>query len=215
MIKGIIYDLDGTIIDTARLHEAAWRSAAESINIQISDDTLAKQKGITNEEGAQIISPSQTKEEIEMLVEKKIEHVTKNTGSMIEMKGIGDVVDELHKKGYQVWICTSAPKEFVMDVISAVALVRKLEDRIVWREMYKEGKPSPEPLLFTLQQMGLQASEAIFVGDAWSDYRASMAAGIPFIYFCPASITPDSVIPSSIPRLENHSDIFQYLDKNE
>jgi len=214
MIKGVIYDLDGTMIDTARLHEAAWQSAAESMGIQVSDDTLAKQKGITNEEGAQMISASRDKEETEMLVEKKNEHVTKNVGSMVEMKGIGEVVDELARRGYQVWICTSASKAFVADVASVVGLVRKLEDKTVWREMYDQGKPSPEPMFVTLKKMGLAASEAIFVGDARSDYQASDAAGIPFIYFCPASVAPDSAIPSNIPRLENHSDIFQYLNKS-
>jgi len=132
MIKGIIYDLDGTLIDTERLHEAAWRSAAESVGTQISSEIRAKQKGMTNEEAAQLISSSQDKEELEAIVERKIEHVTENSGSIGEMEGVGSVVKKLHEKGYEVWICTAAPKAFVLDVAPVVDVVKKLKDNPVY-----------------------------------------------------------------------------------
>jgi len=211
MTKGVIYDLDGTIIDTTHLHEMAWQEVGDSLGIHLSAEMLVKQKGVSNEEAVRLLFPSQGTEKVEQLVQKKNEYIANNFGKFVEVKGIAEVISELQKKEYKVWICTSAPKEFVMRVASEISVVDDIKDNIVWREMCKEGKPSPEPLLFTLKQMGLQAPETVFVGDAWSDYKASIAAKIPFLYFSPEYSEPDSTIPDNIPRLKNHKEIFEYL----
>jgi beta-phosphoglucomutase-like phosphatase (HAD superfamily) len=211
MIKGVIYDLDGTIVDTADIHEAAWKWAAESIGISLGADLLIKQKGIPNEQAAQLFFPKQTQEERKEFIKKKNEYIEKNFGKFIEVTGIKEVVNELREKAYQIWICTGAPKAFVINVAEQSSVVESLQEKTVWREMYKQGKPFAEPLLVTLKQMNLQSDEVLFVGDAASDYQSAKAADIPFVYFCPTERQPNSEIPNDIPRLTTHKDILKYI----
>ena len=45
-IKGLIFDLDGVIVDTAKFHYIAWKSLSEKLNIPFSDDENEKLKGV-------------------------------------------------------------------------------------------------------------------------------------------------------------------------
>jgi phosphoglycolate phosphatase-like HAD superfamily hydrolase len=59
--------------------------------------------------------------------------------------------------------------------------------------------------------MDVKADEVVFVGDAVSDYQSAQAAGVTFIYFCPALHELDPEIPVDVPRMKAHSEIFEYL----
>jgi beta-phosphoglucomutase len=211
MIKGIIYDLDGTLIDTLHLHERAWQAAGAVVGVRLSRDVLLRQRGVANEEAVYFLFPKKTKEEKEMLVRKKHEYVAKHVGGVEEADYADEVVSELQEKKYRVWICTGAPKDFVMLTASQIPVVDRLKNNTVWREMYTQGKPSAEPLLAVLSRMYLSPHEVLFVGDSVADYMASKDAGILFVYFLPVYSEPDGAIPRNVFRIENHKEIFQYL----
>ncbi len=56
-IKGVIYDLDGAVISTQKLHEDVWIYAGKKFNIFISEEMLLNQRGISNEAAASMMLP--------------------------------------------------------------------------------------------------------------------------------------------------------------
>mgnify|MGYP001611996742 CR=1 FL=1 len=54
-IKGVIYDLDGTLIKTEKLHESAWLYAGAKFGHPITNEMLLKQKGISNEAASEMM----------------------------------------------------------------------------------------------------------------------------------------------------------------
>lgn len=211
-IKGIIYDLDGTIIETVKLHESAWLYAGRKFDVEISNEMLINQRGIPNDAAAEFMLPEHKKELIRDFVTAKIEYVMENVNQTTLFPGAAKVISRLCRNGYKVWICTSASKDFVLKIMNNLPDLKDvMKNHIVWREMYKEGKPSPEALNLTMEKMGLTNSQVCYVGDAFSDYQTSLNAKVKFIYFRPDLKERDLRIPDSIPMISSHKEIWRWL----
>lgn len=108
-------------------------------------------------------------------------------------------------------ICTSARQYFVKKVLKIITPLTKIRKNIVWREMYKREKPSSDALNTTIRKMSLTNSQVCYIGDAFNDYKTSLAARVKFIYFCPNLKKRDLRIPKTIPFISLHRKIFQVL----
>jgi len=211
-IKGIIYDLDGTIISTLKLHEKAWLYAGKKFNIPISKEMLITQRGISNKAAASMMLPENKKYLIKEFVNAKTRYVIKNINEVIFYPNILKVIKKLKQSGYNVWVCTSANKNFVRKVINVLKPLKKtIKNNFIWREMYKREKPFPDILNLTIEKMNLNHSQVYYVGDAVNDFQTSVAAKIKFVYFCPDIKKRDSMIPKSIPVISSHKEIFKLL----
>ncbi|MDP1538811.1 MAG: HAD hydrolase-like protein [bacterium] len=210
-IKGLIYDLDGTIISTQKLHEAGWIYAGKKFNIPITKQMLFDQRGISNQEASLMMVPSDKKYLLEKFKKAKIKYVNNNLNQIKLFPDILKIITDSTGGYYSVWICTSATKIFVKRILERFKELKKIKDNIVWRELYKKEKPSPEALNLTIKKMGLKKNELYYIGDAFSDYKTSVAAKIQFIYFCPDGRNKDSRIPKSIPIISSHKEILKFL----
>lgn len=121
--------------------------------------------------------------------------------------------------GFQlpVGICTSARRENVEALqrnqnsfISSV--LQDLTGRVVWKEMYTEGKPAAEPLLLASRMIGVDVNRVLYVGDAHSDYQCAQNAEASFSYFCGENAIPDVKIPSTVPRIKDHRELIEFLE---
>jgi len=210
-IKGVIYDLDGTIVSTTKIHEAAWLYAGEKFNVPISKEMLLNQKGVSTEAAAKMILPRNKKYLLRKFIKAKQKYVIDNINKAILFPGILKVINQLTRKGYKIWICTSALKARVEEILNIFTSLKKIKNNIIWCEMYRKGKPSPEALNLTTKKMGLAKTEVYYIGDAFSDYKTSAAAKVKFIYFCPNIRNRDKRIPKPIPIISSHKEIFKLL----
>jgi beta-phosphoglucomutase len=222
--KIIIYDLDGTIIDTTKLHEEGWKHAFEKLGqpnkfgkLELPEGFLQYQKGRTGELAAKYVYGDDAKPEVLKAFRSiKSGYVEDKIGDSPTFPGftIAHDVYKLFSQG-AVWVCTSAPQNQVESVLKKNSdLEKRLAGKVVFKGMFKESKPSAEPLLVTLQTAGgFRPSEAIYVGDAQSDYGSAVNAGTGFIYFCPPTETIDANIPTNVPRIQNHLRIFDAIHK--
>jgi phosphoglycolate phosphatase-like HAD superfamily hydrolase len=210
-IKGVIYDLDGTIISTQKIHEDAWVYSAGKIGISLTEEMLLDQRGVSNEESALKMLPEGKKHLLEEFIKIKNDYVENNINKIIIFPNIVDTMNDLVKDNIKVSICTSAKEDFVSHVLKRFPSLK--EYNIVWRELYKEEKPLPESLELTTGRMGLMNKEVLYVGDALNDYRTSINAKIDFIYFCPNESVKDYRIPNDIHLISDHKEIFTFLNR--
>lgn len=143
-------------------------------------------------------------------IKVKNEYVNKNLREITLFPSALKTIQQLTQKGYSVWICTSAHKNFVKGIM-ALKKIKEVESKIIWREMYNKEKPSPEALNLTTKKMGLKNSQVYYIGDALSDYKTSINAKIKFIYFSHNIKAKDPRIPKSIPVISSHQEIFKLL----
>lgn len=210
-IKGVIYDLDGTLISTEALHEKAWTHAAGQHGFSISDQMLIDQRGMTNLDAAKMMLPEEKQYMAEQVAEIKASYVRNNLQGVSLIPGVIETLDALSADGRDVWICTSASRGFVEGIFHVIPELKRMEGKVVWREMYAKGKPAAEPLLVTLQRMNLVPDEAVYIGDAFHDYESSRNAGVRFFLFLPKGVQGNSRIPESIPRISSHQDLLKQI----
>lgn len=209
-IKGVIYDLDGTLIQTEKLHEAAWLYAGAKFGHFVTDQMLLKQKGTSNEVAAEMMGVD--KKLIPEFVAEKVKYVMENVDKVTLFPGVIDVIRQLRRKKYKVWIATSAYRDFGMEVFKNLPDLKKLfRANTVWWEDYQESKPSPKCLNVTMGKMRLTSDEVYYIGDAASDYKTALNAGTAFIYFCPNLAERDFRIFISTPTIFSHREIWRWL----
>lgn len=209
-IKGVIYDLDGTLIRTEKLHEAAWLYAGAQFRHFVTNEMLLKQKGTSNEVAAEMMGID--KNIIPRFVAAKVKYVMENISQVTLFPGVIDVVRQLRRKKYKVWIATSAHRDFGMTVFKNLPDLKRLfEANTVWWEDYQESKPSPKCLNVTIKKMKLTHEEVFYVGDAASDYKTALNANVDFIYFCPNLAERDFRIFISTPIIFSHREIWRWL----
>jgi beta-phosphoglucomutase-like phosphatase (HAD superfamily) len=210
-IKGVIYDLDGTIISTQKLHESAWIYAAKKLGLSITEKMLFDQRGISDEISAAAILPSNKRNLINDFVEIKKSYVNDNIDKISIFPGTIETIHKLKNKKINVYICTSARENFVRKILEFFPELK--ECNIIWREMYKNEKPMPESLNLTIKKMGINNSQVIYIGDALNDYKTSINANVRFIYFYPKENSSDARIPKDVFVISSHKEIVDLLDK--
>ena len=206
-----MYDLDGTLVSTRELHKKAWKLAAKHFEIVLTPQMLIDQNGMLGQDAARMMLPQEKQYLAEEFAKAKARFVDGDPIKVELFPFVVETLEKLIKHRYSVWICTSARKDFVHRIMKDAQGLELLKEKVVFREMYREGKPSAEPLLLTLSHMNLTSEEVVYVGDTVSDYEASRNADISFFYFLPPGANEDSRLPSSIPRIASHKEIFSYL----
>ncbi|MBI2581860.1 HAD hydrolase-like protein, partial [Candidatus Woesearchaeota archaeon] len=204
-IQAVIYDLDGTIIDTEKLHEDGWVHALAPHGITPTKDMLLYQKGRSGDVAAKYMLPENMHTLVDQVREAKAAYVMEHLGEVPILGNFEQAYEGLKANGIPVGICTSARSDFIAAVTNLAAL-RELTETTVCKGMYKKGKPDSEPLLVTLEKLGrLSPQEAIYVGDAQSDYQMAVNTEVSFLYFCSGEHDPK--IPMDVPKTNDHREI--------
>lgn len=212
-IYGVIYDLDGTIISTEALHDAAWKSAAERCQMVLTPQMLIDHKGRPEREFAEEVLSGNRREDVDGFVREKQRYVREHLGEIDFCPGFLDAQEALGSAEICTWICTAGEREFVDQCFYFLPELGRFQDRVVSCDMYEHGKPSAEPLLLTLRLMGgLNAEDAVYVGDAYSDYLAAGNAQMRFIYFRAEGSHRDTRIPKSISVIQHHQEILGLIE---
>lgn len=194
-IRGVVYDLDGTIIDSAPVHAAAWVAAADKYGVQVTPEFLELQKGRTNEDAAKrLLDPLGRLAILQDIVREKIDHAEQHAGESHYFEGFSVAHDWLRQRGTQVWICTTSPRKFCLRVYETFRQLRDFAERTVWREAYLSGKA--EGLRVAFERMGLAPKDVIYVGDSPSDWEAAQEAGCLFMCYKGLAIMQHSELVS-------------------
>jgi beta-phosphoglucomutase len=176
-MKAVIFDMDGTIIDSLQAHLRSYEVAGRREGVGIDSEKVKSMVGETAHDIVRGLFPDKPEEEIGELVREKDEWF-QSTGwrDVEEISGAERIVKEL-KGRYKLAIGTSAS-------IKDVELFSKkfgwfgLFDVFVAREDVQKGKPAPDIYLVAAQRMGVEPRDCTVVGDAKYDMIAAKAAGM-------------------------------------
>jgi len=206
MIKGILFDLDGTLIDSEKIHEKAWILTCNQNGFKITNEELIMQKGRDAIEASKIILKNhKLKINAKEFAKQKHENFLK----MFKPKFFPMAVNALKKlkTKYKIGLCTSANKDIIEKSFSKQDL-SNIFDVIIKLGDYKKGKPNNEPLILASKKMGLKLKEVAYVGDSHNDYLASKNC-YELFYFCPKKENPK--IPKKIKRIKNFKELLNLL----
>jgi pyrophosphatase PpaX len=171
----VLFDLDGTVIDTGAIILASMRHAAETvIGGEYSDEQLmAAVGGPGLEAQMQALDPARVDE----LVRVYREHNEPLHDTISVCAGMDVVLDELKDRGHRLGIVT-AKRRMTVDLAFARIPIEHLFDTVVGGDETDRHKPDPAPLRLALERMGATPEQAAYVGDSPFDMQAAKAAGL-------------------------------------
>ena len=177
-IKGIIFDVDGTMVRSERLHVAAWEQSVREFGSVLPESirsTMAGRKPAAI--AAEIAGTLSLSISSEALLQRKTELFMQSIETGLEeMPGLTDVVKQLHEKGYRLGIGTSTSADYISLVLQRLGL-KDMFDVIVTGDQVTKGKPDPETYQKVVEQLGLQPSECVVIEDATNGILAAKSAG--------------------------------------
>ncbi|EAK8938353.1 beta-phosphoglucomutase [Listeria monocytogenes] len=183
-LKGVIFDLDGVITDTAHYHYLAWKKTAESIGIEFDEAFNENLKGVSRIDSLLLILKKDgrendfTEEQIEALAADKNNFyvsLLKEITPADVLPGIKELIVDLKKQNLKCAIASVSKN--ARTVLSALEMEQEF-DYIVDAAKITKSKPDPEIFVEACRGLGLETSEVVGIEDAQAGIEAINAAGI-------------------------------------
>jgi pyrophosphatase PpaX len=173
--RTVLFDLDGTLIDSGQMILASFRHATRTVlSREIADEELVAATG-----GATIYDQMRAfdRDRVDELVRAYREHNEPLHDELAAFDGVEDLLAQLSREGRRLGVVTSKRRKTV-DLAFCVLPIEGFFDAIVTADEVKRAKPDPEPVLVALERLGAASDDAAFVGDSPFDVGAGKAAGI-------------------------------------
>ena len=194
MIKAVIFDMDGVLIDTEKHYNAAWCEAAHmagyadfgrehALMLRSCDARLAAEM-MKDIFGAGFDYYA-VREVRRRLVAERLEQY-----GLEKKPGIDEILAFLHERGIKAAVATATPIELTLQHLDAIG-VRDQFDRIVSAKQVANGKPAPDVYLYACEQIGEKPSDCIAVEDSPNGIWSAYAAG------CRPVMVPDLTQPDA------------------
>lgn len=182
VLGGVIFDLNGTILDDEDLYGEAFNSVLKSLGVDTSKP-IPHERGIgVKENWLQLIKTLHitTDKTPEVLtIETQKEYLKKITGSLVR-PGFDDFVDHLKESGIKIGLATSNTWEVATEVLEKTDLV-DVFDSITTEEEVQFNKPDPSIFIVEADKLGLERHECLVIEDAESGVTAARRAGMKVI----------------------------------
>jgi pyrophosphatase PpaX len=174
--RTVLFDLDGTLVDSAAMILASMKHAASTVLArEIPDDELMAAVGGP---GLRAQMEALAPDRVDELVSVYSEH---NVGLHSELQpcaGVLDALETLHAEGRRMGVVTAKRRATLALAFEVLPRLERYFEVRVGAEDTERHKPSPEPLLEALSRLGEPAEGAVYVGDSPFDVQAAKAAGM-------------------------------------
>lgn len=172
-IKTVLFDLDGTIIDTNQLIIDSFIHTMA--DIPLTRETIIPHMGTTLENQLRVFSGLEDVRELEQAYRKY--NLTHHDAMVQPFPHVQQVVRDLHAAGIRLGVVTTKIRPTSMKVLEMFDLYRYMETVVTVTDV-THPKPHAEPVLMALDQMGADPKTAIMIGDSPADIQSAQNAGV-------------------------------------
>ena len=176
---GIIFDMDGVIVDSNPYHERAWRQFCKSHKIKLTDKELHQYifGRIAKDTVDYIFKKDHSMEEVYRYVDEKERIYRKMYAKKIKLlEGLDAFLREMKKMGIPLAIATSAPKDNVNFLFKHLP-IRDFFRFVLDETDIKKGKPDPEIYDKAIGRLGIPPWKCIVFEDSFSGVQSALTAG--------------------------------------
>ncbi len=191
MLKGIIFDMDGVLINTEPLHYQVWKKTFHDRGLEIEYDCY---KGCIGSTVGYLLDLIRDNYGVDFHGDERlIDQQRKNKAVMIrgtgvpKISGVPEMLDRVHQGGFLMAVASSSPQIYINEAMDELG-VTKYFTALCSGENVEHPKPAPDVFLKAARELGLAPEECLVVEDSTNGCKAARAAGM----VCVGYRNPDS-----------------------
>lgn len=190
--RAVVFDLDGTLIDSEALVKEAHFAACAEIGVTMTDAQFLSLVGMHREANDLQLKGYYGEDfPLEQFIQLTRAHVGDRVAPL--KAGALELMDELDARALPFALATSSRRPWVEKHFAAHALTPRFR-AVVTRQDVVEGKPHPEPYLHTSKLLGFEPGEVLALEDSYAGVSSAHAAG------CMTVMVPDLLPPTEDTR---------------
>jgi beta-phosphoglucomutase family hydrolase len=185
MLKAVIFDLDGVIIDSEPFHLVVNEKIFANLGIALSENDYQSFIGTTHKDMWTTIKrkfnlPQPVPELVNMQVSGNINYIKNEKIEAIQ--GVADLLFEIKKANIKIGIASSSPTEVIELVINKLG-INDYFSAIVGGEKIEKGKPAPDIFLEAAKLLNIKPENCVVIEDSENGVKAAKAAGMKCVGF--------------------------------
>ncbi|WAJ44926.1 HAD family hydrolase [Mycobacterium sp. Aquia_216] len=211
-VPAVLFDVDGTLVDSNYLHVYAWQRAFESEGISAAAWHIHRCIGMDGSKLVRTLSDDAPADVQERLSDAHSRYYRQLSSLLAPLPGARELLRRVANLGLQVVLASSAPEDELEmlrkvlgcdDVIAAATSSRDVDT----------AKPEPGIVQVALDRAGVAPGDAVFVGDAVWDAHAAKAAGVPCIGVLSGGIADSELqAAGASPIFADPQDLLDHLE---
>lgn len=175
-IKCVIFDLDGTLVDTLELHVEAFLRVVRGMGIEVPRDRIEQNMGRTAKDVLRTIVPGIDDAELAYYAEMKEDILTDLLDEINPLPGSIELLMRVKSLGVPLVLASSTTSVNVIKILQVTSLIDYF-DRMVTAEDIATGKPDPDVFIKAAAKGGAQPNYCLVIGDSIHDIAAALGAG--------------------------------------
>lgn len=210
----VLFDVDGTLIDSNYLHVSAWSAAMDAVERPAPAWRIHRAIGM---DSSKLLVRLLGDDADELGDRAKQVHKDEYARFASELRPFGsarDLLQAIHDRGLQVVLATSAPDDELARLREALDSEHVIS-HVTSSADVESAKPEPDVVQVALDRAGVPAGRAILIGDAVWDAKASERAGVPCIGLLSGGIGPGELRDAGASTVyDDAADLLAHLDES-
>ena len=214
MIEAVLCDIDGTLVDSNWLHAWAWKDAFAQIDIDVSLEDVRRQIGKGGDELIPVFVPWWKREAVEQPLKRYRELVFRQNflGQVRPFPHVRELLQRMKEAGIKVSLASSAHQEDLEDY-KRIANIDDLVEKSSSADDANRSKPHPDIFQATLKKLGVEAKNALALGDTPYDAEAAGKAKVWTVGVTSGGWTKSELLAAGC--IEVYQDVAELLNNFE
>jgi len=192
MLKAVLFDMDGVIVDTEPLHFKAYHQMFDDVSIYVSEDLYKTFTGKSTLEICNTLCENfqltKSPEELVAIKRKHFEYLFNNDRDLQLLDGVLELIKDYHKHQLTLILASSASMPNINRIFKRFDLDQYFKAKLSGADL-KASKPHPEIFIKAAEASGFEKHECIVIEDSTNGIEAAKSAGI----FCVGFKSPHSI----------------------
>lgn len=210
-MQGIIFDMDGTMVDNMMLHHRTWQHKLAELGLELDLEEVRKTLHGKNEEILERLFGNRfTADDFKRIAwEKENAYRRQFISDLKLIDGLAEFLSKIQAKGIPVGVGTAAPLENVNFVLDNIYGLRNYFQTVVHSGMVTKGKPDPQVFQLVAQGLGVPIEECLIFEDSPTGVETALRAGCPAVV---VTTTHSKDEFAHFPNVLRFIDDYQHLD---